>query len=152
MTSDDAGRYRQNSPQVASQLIENEVIIIHLETGCYYSLNQAGAWLWERLTAGHTAAAILTEATTAFSDDPAALGAALVALRGRLLEEQLLVTLAPGEPSPAATAVAAATPAGAGVKAILGEARLEKYTDMQDLLLLDPIHEVEPAGWPHQTE
>ena len=26
---------------------------------------------------------------------------------------------------------------------------LQKYTDMQDLLLLDPIHEVDEAGWPH---
>jgi hypothetical protein len=25
---------------------------------------------------------------------------------------------------------------------------LNKYTDMQDLLLLDPIHEVDAAGWP----
>jgi hypothetical protein len=25
---------------------------------------------------------------------------------------------------------------------------LEKYTDMQELLLLDPIHDVEEAGWP----
>jgi hypothetical protein len=26
---------------------------------------------------------------------------------------------------------------------------LDKYTDMQELLLLDPIHEVDDAGWPH---
>ena len=26
---------------------------------------------------------------------------------------------------------------------------LQKYSDMQDLLLLDPIHEVDEAGWPH---
>jgi hypothetical protein len=26
--------------------------------------------------------------------------------------------------------------------------QLQKYTDMQELLLLDPIHEVEESGWP----
>jgi len=26
---------------------------------------------------------------------------------------------------------------------------LQKYTDMADLLLLDPIHEVGEQGWPH---
>jgi hypothetical protein len=26
---------------------------------------------------------------------------------------------------------------------------LQKYSDMQDLLLLDPIHEVDETGWPH---
>ena len=25
----------------------------------------------------------------------------------------------------------------------------EKYTDMQQLLLLDPIHDVDDTGWPH---
>jgi hypothetical protein len=25
---------------------------------------------------------------------------------------------------------------------------LQKFTDMQDLLLLDPIHEVDESGWP----
>jgi hypothetical protein len=26
---------------------------------------------------------------------------------------------------------------------------LEKFTDMQDLILLDPVHEVDERGWPH---
>jgi biotin carboxylase len=26
--------------------------------------------------------------------------------------------------------------------------RVEKYTDMQDIILLDPVHEVGAAGWP----
>ncbi len=26
---------------------------------------------------------------------------------------------------------------------------LESFTDMQDLILLDPIHEVDAAGWPN---
>ena len=26
---------------------------------------------------------------------------------------------------------------------------VEKYTDMQDLVLLDPVHEVDERGWPH---
>ena len=29
---------------------------------------------------------------------------------------------------------------------------LETFTDMRDLLLLDPIHEVTDAGWPHVAE
>lgn len=28
---------------------------------------------------------------------------------------------------------------------------LESYTDMQDLLLLDPIHEVDEMGWPQKA-
>ena len=29
---------------------------------------------------------------------------------------------------------------------------LNKYTDMQDLLLIDPIHDVEAHGWPAKRE
>jgi hypothetical protein len=27
---------------------------------------------------------------------------------------------------------------------------LERYTDMQELLFLDPIHDVDESGWPHR--
>ena len=27
--------------------------------------------------------------------------------------------------------------------------QLMKYTDMQELILLDPIHDVDEKGWPH---
>ena len=26
----------------------------------------------------------------------------------------------------------------------------EKYTDLADLILLDPVHDVSDAGWPHE--
>jgi hypothetical protein len=29
--------------------------------------------------------------------------------------------------------------------------KLEKYTDMEDLLLLDPIHDVQEVGWPQTS-
>ena len=29
---------------------------------------------------------------------------------------------------------------------------LQKYTDMEDLLLLDPIHDVDEAGWPARKQ
>ena len=27
---------------------------------------------------------------------------------------------------------------------------LEKYTDMKDLVLIDPVHQVDSAGWPER--
>ena len=29
--------------------------------------------------------------------------------------------------------------------------KLGKYTDMQELLLLDPVHEVDESGWPNRA-
>jgi hypothetical protein len=30
--------------------------------------------------------------------------------------------------------------------------KLEKYTDMQDIILLDPVHQVDNRGWPHADQ
>jgi hypothetical protein len=39
--------------------------------------------------------------------------------------------------------------ATAGEPAAFEPPLLEKFTDMEDLLLLDPVHEVDGRGWPH---
>jgi hypothetical protein len=38
-----------------------------------------------------------------------------------------------------------------GDRPVFGQPVLEKFTDMADLLLLDPIHEVGEAGWPQRA-
>jgi hypothetical protein len=40
------------------------------------------------------------------------------------------------------------TPEGRAVNAPFTPPALTKFTDMQDLLLLDPIHDVGSGGWP----
>ena len=38
-------RFRLNTPAVASRVIDGEAILIHFETGCYYSTDALGAKL-----------------------------------------------------------------------------------------------------------
>lgn len=68
----------------------------------------------------------------------------MTALVEELVTEGLLVT---GE----AAAVAPESPPAApvGERPPFVRPILQKYTDMADLLLLDPIHEVDEQGWPH---
>ena len=40
-------------------------------------------------------------------------------------------------------------PSGKSFGAKFEKPVLQKYSDMQDLLLLDPIHEVDEMGWPN---
>ncbi len=42
----------------------------------------------------------------------------------------------------------ALAPISAGDRPAFEAPVLESYSDMQDLLLLDPIHDVDDAGWP----
>ncbi len=78
----------------------------------------------------------------AYGGDPAAIRDALTAFTDELRNEKLVVEQ-PGEPPTTAVASPLVEPAE------FTPPVLEKYTDMQDLLLIDPIHEVNDAhGWP----
>ncbi len=138
--------YRINSPSVIGEVLDGEAIIVNLDTGAYYSLDGAGAEVWAAAQAGATLPDMIDLATAHFSGDPTAIAADVTALLAELLAENLLV--ADGVSSDQAAApVDTPSPARPPfVKPIL-----QKYTDMADLLLLDPIHEVAEQGWPHQA-
>ena len=133
---------RVKAPEVIHETIDGEVIIINLGTGNYYSVKGSGASVWTMLhenpgvTVDQLTAAVAPRHAT--SDD---ITVAIEQFVADLQREDLVAT--DGEPT-------TVTPASNGATA--GEWQppmLEKYTDMQDLVLLDPVHEVEPAGWPH---
>ena len=50
--------YRINSPSVIHETIDDEVVIINLDKGHYYSLDGCGSDIWLGLTGGATPAAI----------------------------------------------------------------------------------------------
>jgi len=60
--------------------------------------------------------------------------------------ESLLVPLA-SAPSPASTRKPSLLADAPFVLPVL-----ERYTDMQELLLIDPIHDVDETGWPRRKE
>jgi hypothetical protein len=68
---------------------------------------------------------------------------------GELEREDLIVPRSTANGSVDLGGLVEAPPAGVSFRA----PRLEKHTDMQDLILLDPVHEVDPQrGWPHVPE
>ena len=138
--------YRINSPSVIGEVLDGEAIIVNLDSGAYYSLDGAGADVWTAAQSGATLAGIIDLAVAQFSGDPAAIAAGVTDLVAELLAENVLVAdkAAIGQiASPAGAPLAARPPF---IKPIL-----QKYTDMAELLLLDPIHEVGEEGWPQRA-
>jgi len=133
-------RYELNNPPIIAELVEGEVIAIDLERGSYYSLVGPAAEVWSALIAGRSGQEILAAANTALDQAPAA---KLQGFVESLLTEQLIRRAAAPSGSTAGTPLAPITPwPQDGL-------RFERFTDMQDLLILDPIHEVDDeAGWP----
>jgi hypothetical protein len=132
--------YRVNTPAVAAETVDGEVLMIHLESGNYYSLRAVGASIWSGVDRGVPLAEIASTVREQYdAEDADELVGAFVA---ELASEDLLVTT--DEPMPRDSTWE--------LPALDGDfvgPRLEKFTDMQHLILLDPVHEVDAGqGWP----
>lgn len=137
---------RINTPLVAFQEIEGEAILINFDSGCYYSANATGAFLLDRLQHGATPEQLCRGLAARWSRAEAEALESVERFLGRAREEGLVVPL-----DPAAAPAAGEPTAPAGAAADPGdfvEPLLEKFEDLQDLLMLDPIHDVDQAGWP----
>jgi hypothetical protein len=135
--------FRINRPQVICQTIEGEAVVINLQTGSYYSLTGAAAAIWDALEHGAAAPQITDTLAAHFTDCDAGLENIVDGFLDELRGESLIVPADTGEP--AANGVLN----GAQIKREkFVRPALKKFTDMQELLLLDPIHEVDATGWP----
>jgi len=129
---------------ITHERLDDEVIAINLETGVYYAMVGSAADIWSAFQPSGTvdrAVEILAErydtSTASIRDD-------VVSFVKRLEDAGLLVT-ADGD---------------LGTKDLPARAsngpwavpELEEYHDMADLVLLDPIHQVDESGWPHLPE
>ena len=129
------------SSNVSARSFGDEVIPANFVRGVYYSLLGPAAQIWEGLVAGVPLDRVVAEVSALSDAEPAAFAAATTSLVEALLAEGLLVEGPPAEEK--------AWQAVAGSEGQYGLPTLERFTDMEDLLLLDPVHDVEEMGWPH---
>jgi hypothetical protein len=139
------GGLRVNSPHVIHETIDGEVIIINLASGNYYSVKGAGADVWDVIQSspGADKGSIAAAIATRFGRESDHIQREIDDFLDALEREELVTAAENGAP--------AATPAGDGAgngSKTFEPPLLEKYTDMQDLVLLDPVHEVDSTGWP----
>jgi hypothetical protein len=129
--------------RVVHETVDDETIIIDVEEGSYYSLTGAGPEIWALILAGGSETEIFDELERRYPGSQAS--AAVRKLVERLLVEGLAVCVA-GDPT---------SRPDLGVVPANGEfvtPELTKFTDLQNLLLLDPVHEIDEAGWPHAPQ
>jgi len=134
-----------NSPNVIHETIEGEVIVIDLRSGTYYSLREAGATVWHALEQGADEEEMLAELERHYDGSPDEMRTATRRLLDELEEEGLVRV----EESRGAAGAGLAAGTNGGPRVPFRAPVLEKHTDMQDLILLDPVHEVGTRGWPH---
>lgn len=127
------GTVRINRPAVIDDDFGGEAVVMHLGNGRYYSLNQSATHLWRLIAEPRS----VPNLTSLFDD--AVTAEAFVLL---LLDEGLLVTDELAQPVP--------FPPDQANVVFVAPPKLERFDDMQDLLLLDPVHDIaiDGDGWP----
>ncbi len=127
-------------PAIAHENLDGEVLAIDLAAGVYFSLKGSAAEVFSLLAAGLTAGEAVARLQSRWTAADGVLASDVAALLARALEEKLLVADAARVPADCSFEERPAVPWEAP--------ELRRYTDMQDLLTLDPIHDVDAAGWP----
>ncbi len=134
-----------NLQHVVHETIDGETILIHLGTGTYYSLDGVGTEVWELLGYQAEREEIVSRIRERYDADSALVAETVLALLDRLLEEELVLEGPPAAAATPAPALEDPDSTGSFVAPVL-----HKYTDMQEFMLVDPLHDVEQAtGWPH---
>lgn len=139
-------RFRVNTPTVTHETIDGEAVIINLDTGNYYSLVEAGSFIWSLLDKGASAGEVQNVVLQTYQGDAQDVDRGVHELLAQLQQENLIV---PADGAGDVVDLAQLAAAGNGhEKPSFNPPSLNKYSDMQELLLLDPIHDVDDAGWP----
>ena len=141
--------FRVNSPKVIQETIDGEVVIVNLDNGNYYSLDNVGTDIWSLIESGAAVAEIVDGITQRYEGNHIDVENAVNQFVAELQQEALIVPDGAKEPE-GITGLDMQVKTGADTERLRFEVPiLHTYTDMQDLLLLDPIHEVDETGWPN---
>jgi hypothetical protein len=136
--------YKINEPDVSAEFFEEEVLAINLKTGNYYSLRYSALAFWRLITEGNSVEETIITLSKIYSEKEEGLLSEFTDFLKSLLDNQLLVET--NEYKSSTTEEWLNTTKKEYQKPVL-----EAYSDMRDLLLIDPIHEVDVTrGWPNK--
>lgn len=128
---------------VVHEYLDDEIIIANLDSGIYYSARGLGIPIWELLVAGNTQDSTESLLMERYPSANKELKLSLMQFVEDVCKENLLVESPDGLPALALEQVHYPDEYEPPV--------LEKYDEMKDLLMLDPVHEVDDQGWPSRS-
>ena len=127
-----------NEEKMFADITDGIAIVINSETGIYYGMNALGSAVLENIINGASTENVL-KALKALPNVPSDMEAKLNAFVDELKAKELVIEGGDG---------AAAANISAEAVADGFDLTVDEYSDAQELLLADPIHEVkEDTGW-----
>lgn len=143
------GRIKINVPKIVHETIDGETVILNLEKGNYYSLVGIGADIWGFMENDATMGSVIEKISNNYQGERGDIDIAINKFVSELMQEGLVILDNDNNPENEESSRVQVQTGLKENKPTFEAPKLNKYTDMQDLLLLDPIHEVdEKKGWP----
>jgi Coenzyme PQQ synthesis protein D (PqqD) len=138
-------RFEVSRPAVVGSIVDGEVVAINLDTGSYYNIAGAGTDVWAAVE--HTASAeeIIARLAQRYRVPADEITPAVTRFMDELVAESLIRPAGSDDQHEQAATGDLPTDGAAAFSPPV----LEKFTDMEDLLLVDPVHDVSERGWPH---
>ena len=131
--------YKLNEEKMFYDMAVGQAIVINFTTGMYYGTSSLGSAVLDALRAGAATEAVC-KAIQALPGCPEDMVAQLDTFIGQLLEKEILV---PAESTGAACAIDASSLADGF------QLTVDEFAEVQDLILADPVHDVDvEQGWP----
>jgi hypothetical protein len=140
--------FKINTPKVIDESFEDEQVVINLDTGNYYSLNKISSYIWSLIDSGETVGDITECISQLYQGDREEIEKAVHAFIAELEKEQLIISEKRLDAGTKQYRERQASKHATTEKQDFQAPSIQKYIDMQELLLLDPIHEVDARGWP----
>ena len=137
--------YRLNEEKMFFDMSEDQAIIIDSTSGTYYAMNMLASHVFEYLVQGASVES-MAEALQQLPDCPADIQVQLESFIAQLLANEIIL--------PDAANTFDGTVEAAALWFMEGcEFALESFQDMTDLIMADPVHDVDMEfGWPVMKE
>jgi len=131
--------YKLNEPKMFADVSNNIAIIINSETGFYYGINNCGSMIFQSILDGCSEQSIIV-ALKKVENCPGDIEQKLKSFIDELLQKEIIVKGENTSKNPTLDENV--------LKQDKFEMKLSEYADAQELLLADPIHDVdETEGW-----
>jgi hypothetical protein len=137
-------RYRANGPRFVDETVDGEALIMDMVQGAYFTCQGPAAVAWDALKRGSDPSEITAMLSSRYEVSSTDVESDVAGFVAELLREEMLVVRDDSSP-PDLRPSLDGTAAPAGPYEAMS---LERYTDLADLILLDPVHDVSDAGWP----
>lgn len=133
--------YMINRPEVICEELDGETVVINLESGCYYSLDLSASYIWQALDNGMSTSDICEKICEDTGIKKETLESDVSGLLSYMLNEDLIKPCLESDlPGPIKVMNK--------YDLVYSYPVIEKHADIKEMLILDPIHEVEDVGWP----